>query len=535
MKRLYLLLIYSISVLLSFAQCYSEQHLESILDSVSTNPDYVLRWANGAIDSNAKCSDAYFIKAFVYITQEDYLQGLENVNKAIELVTKNSVVKKYELYSFRGLIYETVEDYDLALADYTESIKLNPNETDAYEYRIELYKELMQYENAEQDCRALLAVKDSLAYKLELATILTYQDRIDEALEILNKIIKYQPKQVLPYASRALVNALAGNGQAAISDYISFMTLEGDYSLDYLVSYSAMDYAYAISALTSMVASDKENGIWLSARARVHIAQGEYQAALADIEALESAFGQMPFSLYQASLCYRGLYDYAKQIESLNALVAAMGEDTGSDIYVMRAIAQRNDGNTDAALADFDKALQIDPTSAYALAERGWTKDMLYKDREALKDYNAAITYAEPNAWIYLQRGRMYQAVGDSIKAQTDFEQALQLDTVSSTLAFALFYLGDTDQAIAFMNAIIAENPEDAGEYYNLACLYALANKKQEAVDALKLAIELGYKSYNHIRLDRDLTNIREEQAYQDILNKITKSKISKMFEEIGR
>jgi tetratricopeptide (TPR) repeat protein len=229
------------------------------------------------------------------------------------------------------------------------------------------------------------------------------------------------------------------------------------------------------------------------------------------------------------------LYDYAKQIESLNALVAAMGEDTGSDIYVMRAIAQRNDGNTDAALVDFDKALQIDPTSAYALAERGWTKDMLYKDREALKDYNAAITYAEPNAWIYLQRGRMYQAIGDSIKAQTDFEQALQLDTVSSTQAFALFYLGDTDQAIAFMNAIIAENPEDAGEYYNLACLYALANKKQEAVDALKLAIELGYKSYNHIRLDRDLTNIREEQAYQDILNKITKSKISKMFEEIGR
>jgi predicted Zn-dependent protease len=129
----------------------------------------------------------------------------------------------------------------------------------------------------------------------------------------------------------------------------------------------------------------------------------------------------------------------------------------------------------------------------------------------------------------------MYQAIGDSIKAQTDFEQVLQLDTVSSTLAFALFYLGDTDQAIAFMNAIIVENPEDAGEYYNLACLYALANKKQEAVDALKLAIELGYKSYNHIRLDRDLTNIREEQAYQDILNKITKSKISKMFEEIGR
>lgn len=531
MKRFFIFVAATVLATTTFAQGYSEQQLESVLDSVSSNPDYVIRWADGAIAQNSKCADAYFVKSFVYIAQEDYLQALELLNKSFNLVSKKSFVTKPYVLCIRGLVYERVEDYDLALADYTQAITISPKETDAYEYRINLYKSFGLYDKAEADCRTLLTIKDSLAYKLELTSVLTYQEKTDEALEILNKIIKYQPKLVDPYAYRAWVNAVIGNGQAAIADYITFMALEGEYSLDYIVAYSKMDYAYAISALSSMIASDSENMIWLSARIRVHIAHKEYEAALTDIDAFEITFEQQPFSLYQRSICYQGLYEYTKQVESITSLISLLGEDAGTDLYVTRGVAQRNAGNTDAAFADFEKALQINPTSANAFAERAWTKDMLYKDKEALKDYTAAITYAEPNAWIHIQRGRMYLATGDSVKAKADFELALQLDTTSSSHAFALLHLGKTLPAINFMKAIVTENPDDAGEYYDFACLYALANMKQESIEALKRAIELGYKAYNHIQLDRDLTNIREEQAYKDLLSTITKSKISKMFE----
>ena len=534
MKRFHLLLISCLFVATSFAQGYSERQLESVLDSVSTNPEYVLRWADGAIAQNAKCADAYFVKSFVYIAQEDYLQALELINTSLRHVSKKSVFTKPFVLCTRGAIYEHVEDDSLALADYTEAIAISPKEIEAYECRINLYKDLLQYDKAEEDCRALLAIKDSLAYKLELVSVLTYQEKTDEALEILNKIIKYQPKQVRPYASRSWVNYLIGNGQGAISDYITFMALDGDYSLDYLVAYSRLDYAYAVSALSSMIASDSENGMWISARIRVHVAQEEYDLALTDLDACETAFGRSPFIYYQRALCYQGLYEYTNQIESLNTLIGLV-EEEDEDLYTMRAIAQRNAGDTDAALADFNKALQINPTSANALAERAWTKDMLYKDKEAIKDYTAAITYAEPNAWIHIQRGRMYQTTGDSVKAKADFELALQLDTTSSTHAFALLHLGRTLPAINFMKAIIAENPNDAGEHYDLACLYSLANMKTEAIEALKRAIELGYKAYNHIKLDRDLTNIREEQAYKNLLNNITKSKVSRMLEGFAK
>lgn len=534
MKRFHLLLISCLFVATSFAQGYSEQQLASVMDSVSTNPDYVIRWADGAIAQNAKCADAYFVKAFVFVAQEDYLQALELINKSLSLVSKKSVITKSYVLCTRGTIYQEVEDYDLALADYTQAISIDPKETDAYECRINLYKDFQAYDKAEADCRTLLAIKDSLEYKLELASLLTYQEKTDEALEILNKIIKYQPKLVTPYASRAWVNAVAGNGQAAINDYISFMALEGDYSLDALVLYSSLDYTYTIGALSNLVSSDSENLTWLSARIRVNIAQEDYEAALTDLNVLETVADKSPFSLYQRAQCYQGMYEFSKQVDAMTALIALM-ETEDADLYTMRGTAYRNTGNTDAALSDFNKALQIVPTSSYALSERGWTKYMLKNDEAALKDFNAAITYAAPNAWLYVQRGSIYQNIGDSVKAKSDFEMALQLDTVSSTYAFALVHLGKKQQAINVMKAIVAENTEDAGEHYDLACLYSLANMKSESVVALKRAVELGYKGFHHMQFDRDLDNIREEQGYKDILNNITKSKVSKMLEGFGK
>ena len=530
MKRFHLLLISCLFVATSFAQGYSEQQLASVMDSVSTNPDYVIRWADGAIAQNAKCADAYFVKAFVFVAQEDYLQALELINKSLSLVSKKSVITKSYVLCTRGAIYQKVEDYDLALADYTQAISIDPKETDAYECRINLYKDFQAYDKAEADCRTLLTIKDSLEYKLELASLLTYQEKTDEALDILNKIIKYQPKQVLPYATRSWVNYVAGNGQAAISDYITFMALEGDYSLDYLVTYSAMDYTYAIGALSNLVSSDSENLTWLSARIRVNIAQEDYEAALTDLDVLETVADKSPFSLYQRAQCYQGMYEFSKQVDAMTALIALM-ETEDADLYTMRGVAYRNMGNTDAAFTDFDKALQIAPTSASALAERGWTKYMLKKEEAALKDFTTAITYAEPNAWLHIQRGSIYQSLGDSIKAKTDFEMAMQLDTISSTYAFALVHLGKKQQAINVIKAIVAENTEDAGEHYDLACLYSLANMKSESVTALKRAVELGYKGFHHMQFDRDLDNIREEQGYKDLLNNITKSKVSKMLE----
>lgn len=535
MKRFFIIVVVIIFTTALFAQGYTKQQLESVLDSVQTNPNYVIGWSDRVIAQNVKCSDAYFVKSFVSITQKDYLQSLELLNKSLKYVSKKSAIKKYEILCVRGWIYSEVEDYNLALADFTEAIKIASKETMPYEYRINLYESLLQYDKAENDYRTLLTIKDSVDYKLELATVLVYQGKIEEALNILDKMIKYQPNLVSPYALRAWINALASNSHAAINDYIMYMSLDGNYNLDHLVAYSLLDYTYMINQLSKLIVSEEDTGTWLSARIRLYIAHEEFELALTDLDVLETINKQSPFTLYQRSMCYRGVYEFNKQIESLSALITLLGEDEDVDLYTMRAVAQRNAGNIDAAFVDFEKALQISPTDGYTLSERGWTNDMLGKEKEAFKDYNLAITYSKPNAWLYIQRGRMYKNMGDSVTAKLDFELALQLDTISSWHAFALFYLGEIQQAINFMKNIVTNNINDAGEHYNLACIYSLANKKEDALVELQQAIKLGYKAYNHIKLDRDLENIRTEQKYKDLLNNIINDKVSKMFEQLFR
>jgi hypothetical protein len=54
--------------------------------------------------------------------------------------------------------------------------------------------------------------------------------------------------------------------------------------------------------------------------------------------------------------------------------------------------------------------------------------------------------------------------------------------------------------------------------FYNLACTYSLINAKQEALDNLQKSIRAGYSNYANIARDSDLDNIRNEAAFQAMI-----------------
>lgn len=57
--------------------------------------------------------------------------------------------------------------------------------------------------------------------------------------------------------------------------------------------------------------------------------------------------------------------------------------------------------------------------------------------------------------------------------------------------------------------------------YYNLCCTYSLLNNKPMALEYLRKSIDAGFIDYSHIRKDTDLENIRSEQEFKEILNKL--------------
>ncbi len=59
---------------------------------------------------------------------------------------------------------------------------------------------------------------------------------------------------------------------------------------------------------------------------------------------------------------------------------------------------------------------------------------------------------------------------------------------------------------------------EDPLTWYNLACSYALLLRPDEAIGALRRAIELGYTDLAYLQKDPDLRHIRQSDQYRQFL-----------------
>ena len=57
----------------------------------------------------------------------------------------------------------------------------------------------------------------------------------------------------------------------------------------------------------------------------------------------------------------------------------------------------------------------------------------------------------------------------------------------------------------------------DAVVWYNLACSYSLLNRVDDALDALRRALELGYADLEYLRNDPDLRNLRGSPKYRQL------------------
>jgi protein O-mannosyl-transferase len=107
---------------------------------------------------------------------------------------------------------------------------------------------------------------------------------------------------------------------------------------------------------------------------------------------------------------------------------------------------------------------------------------------KAIADYSKAIALDPTNEGVYNNRGMVYASQKKYDRAIADFETAIEL------------------------------NPGDNSGYYNMACLYALSNNTEEACKWLRKTIRKGYNDRQHIEQDPDFHNIRNAPCYKEIM-----------------
>jgi tetratricopeptide (TPR) repeat protein len=78
-------------------------------------------------------------------------------------------------------------------------------------------------------------------------------------------------------------------------------------------------------------------------------------------------------------------------------------------------------------------------------------------------------------------------------------------------------------QGLQIDRRLVQLRPNDPLAHYNLACSFALLKRPDQALRALRRAVELGYRDFRYMLEDRDLDSIRHDPRFRQLMREFGK------------
>ncbi len=182
-------------------------------------------------------------------------------------------------------------------------------------------------------------------------------------------------------------------------------------------------------------------------------------------------------------------------------------------------------GEYDRALSIFEAAIKIKPDAHVAWFSKGNTLSDLGRHEEALEAFDKAIAIKPDDHEAWYNKGVALADLGRHDEALEAYNKAIEikpdLNEAWNNKGTTLYYLGRYEEALKAYDKAIEIKPDDQDAWYNLACLYSLKKEKGNALKYLRKAIENGYNNLSHIRKDKDLDFLRNEEEFKKIISKI--------------
>ncbi len=204
-----------------------------------------------------------------------------------------------------------------------------------------------------------------------------------------------------------------------------------------------------------------------------------------------------------------GSGDHERAIRDFDTALGVRSSDPAT-VYYDRAISYGETGRIDRAIADYDRAIQLVPTFAKALVNRGVAHVGRHDYVRAMADYDLAIR-TEPIALAYVNRGMLYEAEADGARALADFNTAIALDATSARAYSERGALydgsGEHDRAIADYEHAIRLAPALSANYFNRGFAYLAKGDRTRADADFSTSIRLA-PTLKEPYLARGITNL---------------------------
>jgi len=182
------------------------------------------------------------------------------------------------------------------------------------------------------------------------------------------------------------------------------------------------------------------------------------------------------------------------------------------------AFLKKGDGRAEGA---FKKAVLYGPGNATFREAYADALIKAKKVKDAIEQYEKAHATGKATYITYFRLGIIYFQQGKTNEAVTFLERALKSrpDLVNAHLALSSMYLksGRYRECAEHCKAIIALEKNNDTAYYNMACALAKLGKKEEALNAITLAVKLLPENKKLAAEEKMLESLRSMPAFQKL------------------
>ena len=333
---------------------------------------------------------------------------------------------------------------------------------------------------------------------------------LDGAIADFNRAAELNPKDDAPYYNRAQARALKNDTAGAVADYTKAIELGSTNPAAYNNRGNARaennDRDGAIADYTRAIELKPDYARAYYNRATLKKEKGDKAGAAADFKRARQLDPQLVSEESSADSIDHGI---AKGNEEESPASAGTVEDSFN-----RAGAKKAVGDLDGAIADYDRAIQLDPKDAAIYNNRGLAKQAKGDFNAAIADFNRAIELNPKDAVAYSNRGNTKGDKGDLDGAILDYNHSIR---VNPKYAYAYYDRGlakkqksDLDGAIADYNRVIELDPKFAKAFCDRGVAKRRKGDLQGAIRDYDRTIEIDPK-YAIVYLNRG--NARDEKG----------------------
>ena len=196
--------------------------------------------------------------------------------------------------------------------------------------------------------------------------------------------------------------------------------------------------------------------------------------------------------------------------------------------YVALGLADLLKGHGQTAIEACNKAIDLNPYDAFAAWIAGRLYYRLNQYEEAAQRFKRTIELLPDFYTAYSDLAQAYENMGMSqaaIEMKRETIQACRRSIANfprearayNFLATASAWLGERKQAMEAAERARELSPEDPVLLYNLACLYSILEEIDTALSYLRESIRLGRRDFEWMNRDPSLANLRKHPAYNTL------------------